>query len=1467
MLTNIPYQNIFKLTPFPTVLLSAHGQNIIVLEANLAYLNLIDSSATSIIGKNFISLLDSTKFQPFSLEIKKSVDHVLKTKEKKSIRLTLKNLEIQHTPILAENGDLQFIVHTVKPIDTQQTAEKLISLILMNTEEGFILLNKDLLITSFNEKSFKLYQTYFGIDIVEGESILAYANNSRLELQKKLYQNVLDGNVEHSIIDIAYQKENKRISIKYSPITNEHQQIIGVFVTASDITAITNFEVQLKTREQELSLIYDNLVEMVFLLSVEENKRSKFISVNKAFTLASGFSDSEIIGKYVEEIIPEPSLSMMLREYKQATSSKGNIRWEEISSNPAGKKTGIVSINPIFDDFTDRVIAEHDKQKAYEQLNKIMDSSLDVICTISKEHKFVTVSAAAERLWGYRPEELVGNAYSDFVYEEDLSLTKKFSELIMQGLETSNFENRYVKKDGTIVHNIWSARWDKIDEIIYCTAKDGTDRIKSEKYLQESEQRFKCLVQDGSDLIGILDSEGNYNYVSPTSMAVLGMLPEEFIGKNAFDFVHPEDVERLHANFSNVGIEKRVALSPFRFKHKNGTWRWIETVATDLLNEPAIKGIVTNSRDVTDKIDAQRTILLSNERYKYVTKATSDAIWDWDIATNELYWGEGFQFLFGYQPGILTADIGAWSDKIHVQDVERTVESMHAVINSAATNWIAEYLYLKANGEYAYVLDKGFVIRDEHGNAIRMVGAMQDISRHKMEEQQLKLLESVITNATDSVLITEAEPIDDPGPLILYANDAFTKMTGYTADEVIGKSPRILQGPKTDKAELARLKEHLRNWQPYEATLVNYKKNGEEFWINFSITPVADEKGWFTHWISIERDVTEWKNREIQKRLLSDISQLFHKTASLTETLSKVLQTIYRVGNYCMLEIWLVDKEKQELNLITKHWVSKQVEHCYDETNQTVKFKYGEGLPGKVWKSELIQLWDLPITDRTNITPKTEVLKGIGVPLFNNDELSGVLVLGEREKGDKGGFSGLSDNFGKHLGAEIKRKQIEQELNQLFNFAPDIITISNFEGQLKKVNPATCRLLEYSEKEFLNQPIANFLHPDDRKNAAHQININQIKSETYYFENRYITKSGRIKWLAWASNAIAEEGLIFSVAKDITDEKNLADLLLKSNSMGKVGSWEIDVIGGTVYWSDITREIRETEPGFVPALKTGIHHFKEGRDKETITKKVNECKAKGTPWDEELQIVTFKGNLKWIRTIGQAEMVNGKCIRIYGSFQDIDQRKKAELKVAQAVLDLEESEKRYSDLFHLSPLSMWVFDVETLRFLDVNQTAQKNYGYSYDEFLSMTIRDIMPPAEIINLEGALKISSESGGLSYEGIFIHQNKRGEELHVEIKSNLILFKGKIAKVIVANDISERITYYNALEQQNKKLQEISWIQSHIVRAPLARLMGLIYLLKDKNVQTELSEKSIIDHIEHSAEELDQRIREIIEKSDQK
>ena len=106
-------------------------------------------------------------------------------------------------------------------------------------------------------------------------------------------------------------------------------------------------------------------------------------------------------------------------------------------------------------------------------------------------------------------------------------------------------------------------------------------------------------------------------------------------------------------------------------------------------------------------------------------------------------------------------------------------------------------------------------------------------------------MDMVITNTKDSILITEAEPIEGDGPKILFVNEAFSKMTGYTPEEVIGKTPRILQGPDTDKNELARLKESMKKWEPCEIEVLNYKKNGEPFWNNFTIAPVANETGWF----------------------------------------------------------------------------------------------------------------------------------------------------------------------------------------------------------------------------------------------------------------------------------------------------------------------------------------------------------------------------------------------------------------------------------------------------------------------------------------------------------------------------------------------------------------------------------------------------------------------------------------------
>ncbi len=200
------------------------------------------------------------------------------------------------------------------------------------------------------------------------------------------------------------------------------------------------------------------------------------------------------------------------------------------------------------------------------------------------------------------------------------------------------------------------------------------------------------------------------------------------------------------------------------------------------------------------------------------------------------------------------------------------------------------------------------------------------------------------------------------------------------------------------------------------------------------------------------------------------------------------------------------------------------------------------------------------------------------------------------------------------------------------------------------------------------------------------------------------------------------------------------------------------------------------------------------------------------------------------------------------------------------LLDMQESEKRYSDLFHLNPEPMWVFDSETLQFLDVNNAAIESYGYSFDEFMSMTLKDIRPPEDIPTLNKVIEWVNNKHNTGWLiNKFRHRKKNGEIIIVEINNNSIRFKGREANLILAHNVTERVNYIRAIEEQNQKLSEITWIQSHVVRAPIARLMGLIDLIKHPNSSEELKEE-LLGYILSSAHELDQIVRDITRKAEE-
>jgi len=223
-----------------------------------------------------------------------------------------------------------------------------------------------------------------------------------------------------------------------------------------------------------------------------------------------------------------------------------------------------------------------------------------------------------------------------------------------------------------------------------------------------------------------------------------------------------------------------------------------------------------------------------------------------------------------------------------------------------------------------------------------------------------------------------------------------------------------------------------------------------------------------------------------------------------------------------------------------------------------------------------------------------------------------------------------------------------------------------------------------------------------------------------------------------------------------------------------------------------------------------------------------------------------------VRVMGEPEFSGKKCVRIYGSFQDVTDRKLT-------LRRLEESEKRYSELFQLSPLPKWVFDLETLRFLDVNNAAIQHYGYSREEFLNMTIKDVRPIDKVPQLLEVLDAHPSQSQFIVPGIVTHQKRDGTLMLIEVQSSDMVYKGRAARIVIAHDMTDRINHIKAIESQNERLKEISWMQSHVTRAPLSRIMGLIDVINVTAPDQEEHTK-ILEFIRLSAHELDGVIRAI-------
>ncbi|MCC8410119.1 PAS domain S-box protein [Mucilaginibacter sp. UR6-1] len=365
---------------------------------------------------------------------------------------------------------------------------------------------------------------------------------------------------------------------------------------------------------------------------------------------------------------------------------------------------------------------------------------------------YLDVNDAAIEIYGYSKEEFRAMTLYEIRPQEDIPLFKKIlNDDIKEGVQHTGL-SRHVKRNGEIITVMTRGNSINYDgkAARIAIAIDYTDKLKAEDALKASERRFRALIQEGSDLICITDTEGRCKYVSPNAAFVAGIDADELMGKKIGDYMSAPDAALLADKLAKITEHKRVELPPLTFNNADGETRWLQTVITDLREDTAIDGIVLNSRDVTQRVQQDIVIKEHLERFNSVSKATSDAIWDLNILSGEITWNHGINGIFGHKA--LKNDYQWWYSHVHPEDIDNVTSIVNRTIINRFSRWTSEYRFQCADGSYKSVLDRGFLVFDDDGCPVRMIGAIQDITErvnyiHAIEKHNAMLQEIAWTQS------------------------------------------------------------------------------------------------------------------------------------------------------------------------------------------------------------------------------------------------------------------------------------------------------------------------------------------------------------------------------------------------------------------------------------------------------------------------------------------------------------------------------------------------------------------------------------------------------------------------------------------------------------------------------------------------------------------------------------------------
>lgn len=301
----------------------------------------------------------------------------------------------------------------------------------------------------------------------------------------------------------------------------------------------------------------------------------------------------------------------------------------------------------------------------------------------------------------------------------------------------------------------------------------------------------------------------------------------------------------------------------------------------------------------------------SEERFHLVARATNDVVWDWDLVSNARWWNEGFGKLFGYQPEQIEPSIESWYRRLHAEDKESTIASVHAVIDNGGHFWSGEYRLLRGDGSYANILDRGYVIHDGQGRPVRMIGSMMDITERKRAEERLREQAALIQAAQDAIIVLDMED------RVTFWNPRAERLYGWSASEALGRPANELLYSEC-LAELSEARRMLHARGEWSGELRQVSKSAQPLVVESRWTLIADELGRPRSLLIVNTDITEKKNLQSQVLHAQRMESVGTLAGGVAHEFNNLLQAIRGYTQYGMQGLDPSDQRRQDLEHVLK---------------------------------------------------------------------------------------------------------------------------------------------------------------------------------------------------------------------------------------------------------------------------------------------------------------------------------------------------------------------------------------------------------------------------------------------------------------------------------------------------------------------------------------------------------------------